>query len=49
MQLNRRTLLGSAGLIAGTSAVSVLGMTAAALAGSGPVSSHEPRRHARPG
>lgn len=40
MQLNRRTLLGSAGLIAGNSAVSVLGMTAAALAGSGPVSSH---------
>ena len=38
MQLNRRTLLGSAGLIAGTVAVSVLGVTAPALAGSGPVS-----------
>ena len=38
MQLNRRTLLGSAGLIAGTVAVSVLGVTALALAGSGPVS-----------
>jgi hypothetical protein len=40
MQLNRRTRLGRAGLIAGISAVSVLGMTAAALAGSGPVSLH---------
>jgi hypothetical protein len=40
MQLNRRTLLASAGLIAGTSAISVLGMTAPALAGAGPVSSH---------
>jgi hypothetical protein len=40
MQLNRRTLLGSAGLIAGTVAVSVLGVTAPALAASGPVSTH---------
>jgi hypothetical protein len=38
MQLNRRTLLGSAGLIA--VAVSVLGVTAPALAASGPVSTH---------
>jgi hypothetical protein len=40
MQLNRRTLLGSAGLIAGTVAVSVLGVTAPALAAAGPVSTH---------
>ena len=40
MQLTRRTLLGSAGLIAGTVAVSVLGVTAPALAAAGPVSSH---------
>jgi hypothetical protein len=40
MQLTRRTLLGSAGLIAGTVAVSVLGVTAPALAASGPVSTH---------
>jgi hypothetical protein len=40
MQWNRRTLLGSAGLIAGTVAVSVLGVTASALAASGPVSTH---------
>jgi hypothetical protein len=40
MQLTRRTLLGSAGLIAGTVAVSVLGVTAPALAAAGPVSTH---------
>ena len=40
MQLNRRTLLGSAGLIAGSVAVSVLGVMAPALAASGPVSTH---------
>ena len=40
MQFNRRTLLGSAGLIAGTVAVSVLGVTAPALAISAPVSTH---------
>ena len=40
VQLNRRTLLGSAGLIAGSVAVSVLGVTAPALAASGPVSTH---------
>ncbi len=40
MQLCRRTLLGSAGLIAGTVAVSVLGVTAPALAATGPVSAH---------
>jgi hypothetical protein len=40
MQLSCRTLLGSAGLIAGTVAVSVLGVTAPVLAASGPVSAH---------
>jgi hypothetical protein len=40
MHLNRRTLLSSAGLIAGSVAVSVLGVTAPALAASGPVSTH---------
>jgi len=40
VQLTRRTLLGSAGLIAGTVAVSVLGVTAPALAASGPPSTH---------
>ena len=40
MQWNRRTLLGSAGLIAGTVAVSVLGVTAPALAAAGPPSTH---------
>ena len=40
VQLNRRTLLGSAGLIAGSVAVSVLGVMAPALAASGPVSTH---------